>query len=86
MPALNQRLGLTRYEADEHYKRALEAYRKARLHEAVEAMTYAIDLLPTKAEYYATRGFFQLEDGAIAEADGDFARALEIYPYEMLAH
>jgi tetratricopeptide (TPR) repeat protein len=86
MPALNQRLGLTRYEADEHYKRALDAYGKSNLAEAVEAMTYAINLLPTKAEYYATRGFFQLQDGATREAEADFAQALEIYPYEMLAH
>lgn len=86
MPALNQRLGLTRYEADEHYKRALDAYRKSNLDEAVEAMSYAINLLPTKAEYYATRGFFQLEDAALTEAEADFDRALEIYPYEMLAH
>lgn len=86
MPALNQRLGLTRYEADEQYKRALEAYRKANLHDAVDAMNYAIELLPTKAEYYAARGFFQLEDGATAEAETDFAEALRLYPYEMLAH
>ena len=86
MPALTQRLGLSRYEADEHYKRALDAYRKANLAEAVEEMTYAITLLPTKGEYYAARGFFQLEDGAFTEADTDFAEALRIYPYEMLAH
>ena len=86
MHALTQRLGLTRYEADEHYKRALEAYRKANLDEAVDAMNYAIALLPTKAEYYATRGFFQLEDGSTPEAETDFAEALRIYPYEMLAH
>ncbi len=86
MPALNQRLGLTRYEADEHYKRALEAYRKANFDEAVDAMNYAIELLPTKAEYFATRGFFQLEDGSTPEAEADFDQALKIYPYEMLAH
>lgn len=86
MPALNQRLGLTRYEADEYYKRALEAYRKANFDEAIDAMNYALELLPTKAEYYAARGFFQYEDGALAEAEADFQRALEYFPYEMLAH
>ncbi|MFO7321440.1 MAG: tetratricopeptide repeat protein [Chloroflexota bacterium] len=86
MAALNQRLGLTRYEADEYYKRALEAYRKGNFDAAIDAMNYAIELLPTKAEYYAARGFFQYEDGALAEAEADFQRALEHFPYEMLAH
>lgn len=86
MPALNQRLGLTRYEADEHYKRALEAYRKRNFDEAIDAMNYAIDMLPTKSEYFAARGFFQLEDGSPELAKADFDKALKLYPYEMLAH
>jgi tetratricopeptide (TPR) repeat protein len=86
MPALNQRLGFTRYEADEYYKRALEAYKKGQFDDAIDAMTDAIELLPTKSEYYAARGFFQLEDGARSEAEADFDQALKLYGYEMLAH
>jgi tetratricopeptide (TPR) repeat protein len=86
MPAINQRLGLTRYEADEYYKRALEAYKKHNFDEAIDSMNYAIELLPTKAEYFAARGFFQLEDGSPDLAQADFTEALKRYPYEMLAH
>ncbi len=86
MPALSQRLGMTRFEADEYYRHALDAYAKRDLGLAVDQMNYAIELLPTRSEYFAARGFFQLEDAAYDEAETDFARALEIYPYEMLAH
>ncbi|MFW5708697.1 MAG: tetratricopeptide repeat protein [Chloroflexota bacterium] len=86
MSRLAQRLGLTRYEADEHYKRALEAYNKNELEHARQEMTYAIELLPTNAEYYAARGLFHLEDSHFDEAQTDFEQALKLYPYEMLAH
>lgn len=84
--ALNQRLGFTRYDADEYYRRALEAFRKGDFDSAIDAMTDAIEMLPTKSEYYAARGFFQLEDAAIKEAQADFEKALKLFPYEMLAH
>jgi tetratricopeptide (TPR) repeat protein len=86
MPALNQRLGFTRYEADEYYKRALDAYKKRDFDAAYDAMTDAIELLPTKAEYFAARGFFHLDDGEYKEAQADFEQALKFHPYEMLAH
>lgn len=86
MPALNQRLGFTRYDADQYYKQALEHYRKGKFDEAIDAMNSAIELLPTKSEYFAARGFFQLEDGARSEAEQDFAKSLKLYRYEMLAH
>jgi tetratricopeptide (TPR) repeat protein len=86
MPALSQRLGMTRFEADEYYRQALDAYARRDLGLAVDQMNYAIELLPTKSEYFAARGFFQLEDAAYDEAEKDFARALAIFPYEMLAH
>lgn len=86
MPALSQRLGLTRYEADEYYRQALEAYRKDDFDAAVAAMNSALEALPTKSEYYAARGLFQLEDGALAEARADFEKALSLFPVEMLAH
>lgn len=86
MTKLNQRLGLTRYEADEYYKKALDSYSKNKLADAILAMDEAIALLPTSAEYFAARGFFYLEDGQEAKAEVDFAQALKRYPYEMLAH
>lgn len=86
MARLVQRLGLTRYEADEYYKQALQAYDKRQLGEAILKMDEAIKLLPNHAEYYAARGFFYLEDGVRDKAQADFETALKLYPYEMLAH
>jgi tetratricopeptide (TPR) repeat protein len=86
MPSFNQRLGLSRYEADEYYARALEAYRKRDFDRAIEAMNDAIEMVPRKAEYLAARGFFYLEDGNQKAALEDFHSALVINRYEMLAH
>lgn len=82
---LNRRLGFTRYDADEYYRQALTAYQKKDLDTAYDAISKALDLLPT-AELYAARGFFLLEDGAADNAEEDFAAALKLDPYEMLAH
>jgi tetratricopeptide (TPR) repeat protein len=86
MPRLDQRLGLTRYEADESYKRALDAYRKGDFDTAIDGMNEAIESLPSHAEYYAARGFFYLEDGEDARAKADFELAIKHWRYEMLAH
>jgi tetratricopeptide (TPR) repeat protein len=86
MARFSQRLGLTRYDADENYKLALEAYRKRQLDEAILKMTDAIELLPTRAEYYAVRGFFYLEDGVKTKALADFEHALKLHSLELLAH
>jgi tetratricopeptide (TPR) repeat protein len=85
MARLPQRFGLTRFDADENYKQALDAYRKRQLDEAIVKMTDAIDLLP-RSEYYAARGFFYLEDGIKNKAQDDFQQALKMHPLEMLAH
>lgn len=85
MTRMAQRLGLTRYEADEYYKRALDYYRKKQMAEAIIEIGYAIELLPNNAEYLAARGFFYLEDGAEKEAEADFQQALSLYQYELLA-
>jgi tetratricopeptide (TPR) repeat protein len=86
MPTFNQRLGFTRYEADEYYQRALDAFKKRDFDAAIDAMNDAIELLPRKAEYLAARGFFFLEDGEQKKALEDFHSALVINRYEMLAH
>lgn len=86
MARLVQRLGLTRYEADEFYKKALAAYEKRQFDEALINLTDAIEILPTNAEYYAARGFIYLEDDITDKATADFQQALKRYAYEMLAH
>ncbi len=83
---INQRWGISRYEADEYYRRALEAYRKRAFDDAVDAMNDAIEALPTKSEYYAARGLILLEDGELDRARADFETALHHFRYEMLAH
>ncbi len=86
MPRIDQRLGFTRFEADEHYKQALDAYRKGDFDTAVDAMKNAIAALPNKAEYYAARGLMYLDDGVTQSAQEDFDYALQLFPHEMLAH
>lgn len=86
MPSFNQRLGMTRYEADEYYRQALEAYQKRDFDRAVDAMTDALDALPNKSEYLAARGLIYLEDGEPEKAREDFEAALRRFSYEMLAN
>lgn len=86
MPRIDQRLGFARFEADEYYKQALEAYRKGDYDTAVDAMKNAITNMPNKAEYYAARGLMYLDDGVTQSASEDFDAALSLFPHEMLAH
>lgn len=86
MARLVPRLGVSRYEADEYYKMALEDYRKKNLEEAILNLTHAIELLPNHAEYYAARGFFRLEDGDAKKAEMDFVEALKYNKYELMAN
>ena len=86
MGSLAQRLGLSRYQADERYHAALRAYRERKLSAAKAEVKVAIELLPTQAEYHATLGYFHLEDKDDIGAQEAFARALELHAYEMLAN
>ena len=86
MARLGARFGMTRYEADEYYRIAIGHYEKRNLDKAILEMDNAIDLYARRAEYWATRGYFKLEDGLYPEATEDFDRALEINPYEILAN
>lgn len=86
MARLNQRLGLTRFEADEAYKQALDYYKKGDFDNAIDYLGKAIDALPSNSEYYAARGLMFLEDAEYDKAEADFAEALRLFPYEMLAH
>jgi tetratricopeptide (TPR) repeat protein len=86
MTRLPARIGLTRYEADEHYRMALRAYDKRDLTEAILQMDRAITLLPNFAEYWAARGFFRLEDGDAERAAADFTSALGLNEFEVLGN
>jgi len=86
MARITQRLGMTRYDADEYYRQALDAFKKGRYDAAINAVNEAIALLPTHAEYYAARGLMYHEDGVKEKAQADFEKALKLYPGEMLAH
>jgi tetratricopeptide (TPR) repeat protein len=83
---MNARLGLTRFEADEYYQLALDAYKKGKYDIAINNLNDAISLLPNRAELYATRGFIYLEDGVKDKAQADFQQAIKLFPLEMLAH
>jgi tetratricopeptide (TPR) repeat protein len=85
MPSLNQRLGTSRYDADQAYSRALAAFRRGEKAEAIAAMDEAIALLPTRSEYFAARGFFHLENDAATPARADFEHALRLFSVEVLA-
>lgn len=86
MAQFTRRLGAARYEADEYYQLALEAFRKRSYDTAINDMNNAIALQPRRAEFYAARGLFYLEDGIDDKAQADFQQALRLYPQEMLAH
>lgn len=86
MARIVERFGLTRYDADQHYKEALQAYKKRNLEEAHVHINQAIQLLSSHAEYYAAQGFFYLEDDVTAKAQASFDTVLSLNPYEMLAN
>lgn len=86
MAFLSNRFGISRYEADENYHKALEYYNMSNIDQAVLHMNSAITLQPRRAEYYAARGYFKLQDGLADEATTDFEQALQLNPYEVLAN
>ncbi len=86
MAKLTQRLGLPRFEADEHYKLALASFDKGDYDQAIDHLNKAIDLLPTQPEYHAARGYIYLRDGVSDKAQEDFELALKQHEFEMLAH
>lgn len=86
MPSFNQRLGVSRLEADEYYQQALEAYQKRDYDGAVEVLNKALDLLPNKSEYLVARGMIYLDDQDLEKAEADFTAALKAFQYEMGAH
>jgi tetratricopeptide (TPR) repeat protein len=86
MAKLSARFGLSRYEADEYYRIAIDFYRKNSLQEAIQNMDYALMLLPNNAEYWAARGFFYWEDGVFDKAESDFDQALKHNSFEIMGN
>jgi len=91
MARLTARLGVGRYEADEHYRAALALYARENLpvnalKEAIQHMTDALALVPQQPEYLAVRGFFHHELGQLDDAERDIDAALRANPYEVLAN
>ncbi|MEM6281517.1 MAG: hypothetical protein AAF787_04930 [Chloroflexota bacterium] len=86
MSFLSQRLGLTRFEADEYYAQALEDYENKNLQNAIDNIGFAITLLPTNSEYHAVRGLFYMEDGQEYDAKANFEEALRLHSAEALAN
>jgi tetratricopeptide (TPR) repeat protein len=86
MSNLAARFGLTRYEADEYYRIALDYYLKRNLDQALVNIGHALRLQPHNAEYHAAQGYFFLEDGVMDKAQVAFDAALRHNPYEVLAN
>lgn len=86
MARLTERLGFNRFDADEYFRQALEAYRKGKVTQAQTLVGEAIALLPSHAEYVAARGLMYLEEQAHPEARADFELAARLDKNEMLAH
>ncbi len=85
MAFLQQRFGLNRYEADEHYAMAIQNYENKKLAAALDEIGYALALLPNNPEYLATQGIFHLEDGVEDQARANFERTLKIHKTDPLA-
>ena len=86
MPNLAQRLGFTRYQADERYRAGLAAFVSRDSDLAIHELQLAAQLLPGHAEYHAALGFVLLDDKRQREARESFEQALSLNRYEMLAN
>lgn len=86
MTSLAQRLGISRFEADQHYRAALAAFAARDQRAAIAELQAAIELLPNHAEYHAALGLLLLENKRKAAAIAAFDEALRLNPYEALAN
>ena len=86
MTSLAQRLGISRFEADQRYRAGLAAFAARDQRTAIAELQAAIELLPNHAEYHAALGLLLLEDKRKAAAVAAFDEALRLNPYEALAN
>ena len=86
MTSLAQRLGVTRFDADRHYRTGLAAFIARDQRTAIAELRAAIELLPNHAEFHAALGLLLLEDKRKAAAVEAFDEALRLNPYEAMAN
>lgn len=86
MTSLAQRLGISRFEADQRYQAGLAAFTARDQRSAIGELRAAIELLPNHAEYHAALGLLLLEDKQRAAAVAAFDEALRLNPYEALGN
>ncbi len=86
MTSLAQRLGVSRFEADNRYRAGLAAFTARDLRTAIAELRAAADMLPNHAEYHAALGLLLLEDKQMARASEALDEALRLNPYETLAN
>jgi tetratricopeptide (TPR) repeat protein len=86
MPTFGQRFGVSRYEADEAYRQALEAMARGNTGPAFDLLNQAIESHPAGSEYYAARGLIHLQEAEYPQALASFEESLRLFPHEMLAH
>lgn len=79
-------LGLMRERAEAYYRRALEAFNEGDMENAVLDISEALYYDAGYSEFYATRGFFYLQDLKLAEAEADLNYAIKLNKREWLAH
>ena len=83
---LGRRLGLSRYRADDHYRRAIEAMQDKDRASALRSIDAALALLPSHAEYHAARGWILRAFGDSSGAEAAFDSALALNPLDMLSN
>lgn len=86
MAKLAQRLGISRYRADEHYQTGLAAFVSRDLALSIRELRTAVALLPRHAEFHSALGFALLDDKQQRPAAESFERALSLNSFEMLAN
>jgi Flp pilus assembly protein TadD len=79
-------LGLMRERAEAYYRRALEAFDEGDMENAILDISEALYYDAGYSEFYATRGFFYLQDLKLAEAEADLNYAIRLNKREWLAH
>lgn len=79
-PARRLRIG------ERYYERALAAFAKGALDDALADMDQAVQHEPRNAEFHAARGLMLVDYDATDEAEDDFARSLKLDVMQWLAH
>ncbi|MBX3083645.1 MAG: hypothetical protein KF716_18570 [Anaerolineae bacterium] len=79
-------LGLMRERAEAYYRRALASFDEGDMENAILDISEALYNDAGYDEFYATRGFFYLQDLKFAEAEADLYYAIRLNKRQWLAH